>query len=48
MQSLSFKDTTFKTTQKQMEKVIVFRDIWPSPRRCLSLDYSGMLDGVGR
>jgi len=32
MENLSFKDITFKTTQKQMEKKIVFRDNWPLPR----------------
>jgi hypothetical protein len=32
MENLSFNDTTFKTTGKQMEKIIVFRDNWPPPR----------------
>jgi hypothetical protein len=32
MENLSFKDITFKITQKQMEKIIVFRGNWPPPR----------------
>jgi hypothetical protein len=32
MEKISFKDNTFKTTQKQTENIIVFRDNWPPPR----------------